>query len=130
MYQDILNEDGTVTRWQGGAATTYANAQEAAMAGDLSAIQEFQAAYDKARPMAQQFLALCDEIESIRDANPDSIAVSLADLAADQTAIVGDSTLNRSQLYTALLLFDAIQAFKKQTLGATGLTVKQALYRR
>jgi hypothetical protein len=126
-----LLDDGT---WMTGgrvfARLEDAEMQEARMAAQSSAIQEFQSAYDKARPMAQEFLALCDEIENMRDANSDSIAVSVEDLAADPTALVGDSTMRRDQLYTALLLFDAIQAFKAQALGASGLTVKQALYRR
>lgn len=44
-YQDILNDDGSVTRWQGGAVTIYASIEEARVATrEADYVQAAQAA--------------------------------------------------------------------------------------
>jgi hypothetical protein len=122
--------DGRWITFDGITKQFFDTEQEARMATRPSAIVEFQEAHDRTKAQAKALLALCDEIEKMRGANPDALTIAVADLSADPTAPVGDSAMTRSEAYTACLLYDAIAAFRAQTLGATGLTVAQALYRR
>jgi len=92
------------------------------------AFQLFAALYTKIRPGAQDLLRFCAEIEVIRSANPE-IAQEVADAAADPDTLVGGTMMSKSQVATALLLLDMIKTLRGQSVGATGLTVEQALWR-
>lgn len=124
-YQDIPNEDGTVTRWQGGAATVYASAREARMAEQQTAAQAFEAIHGTMRADAQALLRKADTIKDLLDANPQ---VQAEAQAAEPGAIIGDTGMVREEVLMGIALIQSFRAYAATEI-APGITVRQAVYR-
>jgi hypothetical protein len=126
MYQDIFNPDGSVTRWQGGAATIYADAQEAKMAETTTAIQQFEALRGTVRASAQALIRQVSEVSDLLDANPQVAALATA---AEPGALVGNTGMTREAVLMGIALITSYLAYIDSQLGSTGITVRQAVYR-
>jgi hypothetical protein len=125
--QDIVNDDGTVTRWKDGVATTYATQQEAMMAAQPTAMDSFGTKYEALRSTA---VLLFDQIHAMQrflQANP-KIATDAQ--AASAGVLIGDSLMSKEQVQTALLLFTNASTFAAAEIApAAGFSNESAVLR-
>lgn len=101
MYQDILNPDGTITRWREGVATTYSTEREARMATKDAPEMLWAGYVRKVQAHMQQVEALTEKASKLWLANSE-IAVELEAAALD--APVGESDMLAINMYRLLAL--------------------------
>jgi hypothetical protein len=124
-YQDIPNDDGSITRWQSGAATVYATEQEARMAAQQTAAQWFEAHHGELRAAAQDLITMIDRIQTGLAANPQ---IAAAAAAAAPGEIIAGTGMVREEVLMGIGLIGVFRTFV-ETEVAAGITVRSAVYR-
>jgi hypothetical protein len=100
--------------------------QEARMAAQQTAAQEFEVLQGSTRSIAQALIRQVSEVSDLLDANPQVLSAAAA---AAPGEIIGSTGMTREAVLLGIALINSYLAYIDSNLATTGMTVRQAVYR-